>query len=326
MKFTNSNDFNGYLFGALKAETKDGWTRFTRFTDRQLELNAKRNCAAKNYSCVSMSIEFMTDAKRISFKWKRIPQSDTRHFSFDILADGVIVGGFCKDNYTEPYGECDFEIPGNGKRHVSLRLPNYAGIEISDFETDGEAEKIVKEKRILVLGDSITQGAGSGHTSLSYANVIADKLNMSILNQAIGGDVFFADNLGEDIGFDPDVITVSYGTNGWAGGRDAASERKRYFEKLKRLYPGATVFAVLPIWRDDGFKEDAGAVNRLGFTLDEVRNQIAANASLFGFNVLNGKNYVPHLKECFIDGLHPNATGYSWYAEGMLKDMLPLIR
>ena len=320
----SNEELKEYVFGALIKDTSDGMLRLSRFTKRQMELNTRRKLGAKNYSCVSMSIEFMTDADEISFKWKRVPDSDILHLSFNVLTGGVITDGFFKNHNNDECGECCFKLIGTGKRHVSIRLPNYSGVEINDFYISGNVEKVVKNKKILVLGDSITQGAGSEYTALTYPNIIADRFGLDILNQGIGGDVFCADNLGEDIGFNPDYVTVAYGTNDWSGGRDVEKESGKYFQKLKALYPDSLIFDILPIW---GFgADDVNAKNKVGLTLDDVRELIKTTAEKYGIIVLNGKDYVPHLKECFYGDLHPSALGYTWYAESMIKDIIQYLR
>ena len=129
------------------------------------------------------------------------------------------------------------------------------------------------------------------------------------MNKAVGGDVFFPAILRERDAFDPDFVTVAYGTNDWRH-KEPADVRDRataFFRRLAELYPAARILAVTPLWRGEpasvsAFGEDVRCMDRL------IRD---ACAGLPSVAVVSGYNLVPHRPEFFADGrLHPNDLGF----------------
>ncbi len=123
---------------------------------------------------------------------------------------------------------------------------------------------------MLTLGDSITHGYDAHHTNLSYANLTADLLDMDLLNQGVGGDVFSAPKIwirscpiGRMLSRWPTVRM------NWAGGRlIPAGEAARYLEKLVKLLPEGPDLLLLPLHRN-GETEP-----RNGYTLADCRDYL----------------------------------------------------
>ena len=140
------------------------------------------------------------------------------------------------------------------------------------------------------------------------------------MNKAVGGDVFFPALLRERDAFDPDLVTVAYGTNDWRH-REPADVRDRasaFFRRLAELYSSARILAVTPLWRGEpasvsAFGKDVRAMDRM------IRD---ACADLPNVAVLSGYNLVPHLPEFFSDGrLHPNDLGFGVLAQNLLREI-----
>lgn len=71
------------------------------------------------------------------------------------------------------------------------------------------------------------------------------------VSQAIGGDQFFSEQIDPEIPFDPDVITVAYGTNDWAIQKDekCIANAEKYFARLREIYPDKHIIYFQPIYR-----------------------------------------------------------------------------
>ena len=165
------------------------------------------------------------------------------------------------------------------------------------------------------MGDSITQGYDAAHPNQTYVNLLADAWDASVLNQAIGGDVFCPENLDPALDFAPDIITVAYGTNDWTLQVLQSGAAGEYLDKLTMLYPGVPVFVLLPLWRE--------VENELrgGITLQQGRELLASWAeNRENVFVIDCHHFVPFLPEYFYDGvLHPNDMGYLYYARALEK-------
>lgn len=321
MKLTNAELLN-FLSYYVFCEEKDGYIFPKRFTEKQLEIAKNRGFFPRPNSTASMFLEFITDASEIKFDYFVCPGSSKEYFSLDVLENGINTFNYDNSLKTEK-GTMIIPLEKEGKKKVTIYLPNLAGLGIKNFEINGKIEKTERKRKLLALGDSITQGYTTHHPYLTYVNLLAYYSDAYVLNQGIGGDVFYAGNLDESINFDPDIITVAYGTNDWSRQQNVKENADAYFEKLRKIYPQKPIFALLPIFRG-GIQGDL----RNGYSLEDIRKQIVSCAKKHKVFVINCKDFVPHHEDYFFDKtLHPNELGFIFYAKGVfeeLKKHLPL--
>lgn len=315
MRFSN-NELLEFLSGYVTLEEKDGYIFPKRFTPKQLKIAEERGFFPRPNSTSSMFFEFITDASEIKFDYVVFKGSSKEYFSVDVLEDGINTFNYHNDLAIEK-GTIIIPLEKQGKRKVTIYLPNLAGLGIKNFELNGNIERVTRKRTLLALGDSITQGYTTNHPYLTYVNMVALAIDASVLNQGIGGDVFYADNLDETLQFDPDIITVAYGTNDWSKQQNVKENADLYFEKLRKIYPDKHIFALLPIFRG-GIKGDI----RNGYSLEDVRMQIKIAAEKNNVTVINCKDFVPHQEDYFFDKtLHPNELGFVFYAQGLSEEL-----
>ena len=277
-----------HLYGYIRFEEAEGYIFPKRFTKKQRDIVVSRKFSPKQNATSSMFIEFFTDANEISFDFFICPGSTKECFNIDVLENGINTFNYHHDASDEK-GRLLINLENTGEKLVTIYLPNLAGIGIKNFCVSGNIKKHQRTLKILALGDSITQGYITQHPYATYVNMLAKSLNAYVLNQAIGGDVFFDGNL-DDF---------------------------NYFEKLRKIYPNKKIFALLPIFRG-GIKGDI----RNGYSLEDIRCQIKAAAEKNNIIVINCKNFIHHHKDYFWDKtLHPNELGFVFYAQGLLKEM-----
>ena len=172
---------------------------------------------------------------------------------------------------------------------------------------------------MLIFGDSITHGYDASEPQLSYATLMTDALDASAINKAIGGEVFFPKLATLKDDFSPDYITVAYGTNDWSHSPKETFEQNSiaFYRNLSENYPNAKIFMLSPIWR-----RDRDRVTEVG-PFERVEEHFAAiAASLPNVTLISGYDLVPHDSVYFSDEyLHPNDTGFSYYAENLLKKL-----
>ena len=193
-------------------ETEDGYLKSCQYSKAQMDyfesalLMWYERCDASS----AKTIEMNTDATKVSFEYKLVWKcsQDTFEIWENNLATGIV-----KVEGLPTEGKISFDL-SEGIKKVVLYLPADATVIIRNFEIDGSFyEPVKKGKKVLWLGDSITQGYGplrSAHTYVSVANRI---LNYDIINQGIGGYIYDKKSLMKMEGYTPDRIIVALGTN-----------------------------------------------------------------------------------------------------------------
>lgn len=214
-------------------------------------------------------------------------------------------------------------------------------------------------KKIVFLGDSITQGCGTSDISKVYWNVIAQRTGAKCYGYGIGGtriapqriptversweDQYFATRV-ERMEPEADVVVVFGGTNDFGHG-DAAfgqmTDRTNdtfcgafhlLLQKLIERYPNAKIVVMTPMHR---LSEDEAYYNEFGIRrAGKLVRYVDAIKEIAGFY---GAAVVDLFRQCQIqprvdimrqkfmpDGLHPNDAGNAMVADcllGVLKEL-----
>jgi len=190
--------------------------------------------------------------------------------------------------------------------------------------------------RVAFVGDSLT------------ANILVAPKDLypSLVNEILG-DTIVVQNLGRPgatMTSDPDAVfkgwvdsraavlaisgwfplaavVVLLGTNDWMMGRSAESVEQAYRVFLSVVPSYMPVVCVTPPWRRD---ED-GAVNRAGATMDDVRQAIVRACTRRKAVIVHGENALPHEARFYLDPVHLTGAGYRQLARdvaGALKGVL----
>ena len=205
--------------------------------------------------------------------------------------------------------------PNHETKEVRIYFPTIEGISVKDITILGEVSQLPERKRMLCLGDSITQGMISGGPSLNYVALLADYLQMDALNQGVGGYHFCKDSLnGLEKLEQPNLITVAYGTNDWAAKPDIttiANDIEDYFAKLYGLFSQVMIFVITPIWRAD--YEDPVPCQEPIEKIAQIIHEVCKKYS--NIYVIDGETLIDHDESRFADCfLHPNSTGFAQMA------------
>ena len=239
--------------GALSVTEENGIFTFRRFTDRQAELYETVNDFRVKVPATSgVRLEFVTDASKFSFDYRINIASSRRFYYFDVFVDGIMMQHFGHEGLAEAASTLTVKLP-EGSHRVAVYFPNLAKATLSNLTLDDGAtlEPVKKSRRLLCYGDSITQGYDAKYSSQTYANLLADRLDAEMVDQGIGGEVFRPELIDPDMDFDPDIITVAYGTNDWSGQEHDRTVQcaNEFYARLRATYPKAKIFAITPIWR-----------------------------------------------------------------------------
>ena len=166
--------------------------------------------------------------------------------SFELWIDGLAVEIAYVHDLAEA-GSIRWTMPA-GAKQVVIYLPADATVVVKNFTVNGDVAPVKKGKKVLWLGDSITQGYGplrSAHTYVSVANRL---LNYDIINQGIGGYIYDKKSLMKMDGYQPEMLIVALGTNQY--GMKDMTMVEEYYETLMGIYgTEIPVLVISPIWR-----------------------------------------------------------------------------
>jgi len=321
--------------GAVRIREENGLVRLFRFTEEQQALykTVSPNFYTKALSSAGMKLCFRTDSKRLLLKVVTEPGSTRSFFSYDVFVNGEAVGyldNFSDDTLPKEYTKADFQLGefyetfdlGDGVKTVTVYLPWSVSTAIREISIEDGAfiEPVRHEKKLLIFGDSITQGYDALRPSQRYASVFADNLGAEEINKAIGGEVFRPELARLSDSFQPDYIMVSYGSNDWSKTDQAVCREnsRSFYKALRDRYPAAQIFAITPIWR-----ADCREFRPFG-QFEQVEKLIQqAVTGLDNVTLIRGFDFVPKDISYFSDKrLHPNDQGFAHYANNICDAIL----
>lgn len=325
--------------GAVRFEEDESGIKLYRYTKEQEKLyeDTHEEFFHKSKQTAGIKLVFRTNSTSLTLKTKIILEPNTlqrsrQYFSFDVFVNGEAVGYLdCFDdienmddyiNIQLLHGdyEKDFQL-GAGEKVVHIYLPWGVQPIIQEISLDDGAfvEPVKAKKTLLAFGDSITQGYDAMRSSNSYVARLARYLEADETNKAIGGECIFPALAETKEDFEPDYITVAFGTNDWSKkSRDVFQvNSKAFYQVLRKNYPNTPIYAITPIWRADGQKEV-----EFGLFEDVEKDIREAVKGIDNLTVIRGYDLVPKDTSYFADlRLHPNDKGFEEYFENLKKEI-----
>lgn len=300
----------GIVVGAVdRLETERGLL-FTKYTQKQHAAwkKAAPELLANVEASTGIRLDFQTDSENVTFH----------------VAGGKKYELLVDDFLTEQY-RCEGENasffaklgrPGQMKR-VTFTMPSHQdpgyirGVTLDDGAI---FSRHCFDRKLLFLGDSITQGWNATFDTLSYAYQVSRALNAESVIHGNGG-TFYEPTAMDDMGFEADTVIVALGTNDFDrfdSPEEIGSRAKAYLQLVKTQFSQAKIYVITPIWRQD-WQE----VKKCG-SFGQCRETIAAAAQSLELEVIDGLKLMPHFPEFMADPLHPNDLGFSLYAKNLL--------
>ena len=312
MRLTNEELKKIYCGALYFEETEEGYLKANQYTKPQMDYFEKaflmwyERCDASS----AKTIEFKTDATKVSFEYKLIWKcsEDSVELAIDGLATEI---AYLKDIDME--GSISWDMP-EGEKNVTIYLPSDATMLVRNFEIDSTYECVQKNEKVLWLGDSITQGYGPLRSYQTYVSVANRILNYDILNQGIGGYIYDKKSLMKMEGYEPDKIIVALGTNQY-GDENAPDMVREYYETLIGIYgEEIPILVITPLWRGDNL-EGVPTLEKFCETIREIVGKYK------NIRVVDGFKLVPHLEEYYLDNLHPNGLGTEVYGRNLVEEI-----
>lgn len=310
MILTNE-ELKSVFFGAYRfEETEDDYLHPIQFTKRQVDYfkNLLEFYYVRSLAGNAKTIELETTATEIGFDYK------LRWFGGLDAVELVVNGKLLSRIDAEALKSGDkinFTLP-KGEKNVVIYLPTDAQLVLKNFSINAPFTPAKKGKRVLWIGDSITQGYGPFSPAGTYVSVANRILNYDIINQGIGGYYYDENSLDFMDGYSPDKIIIAMGTNQHSDPA-AATKIAAFYKKLNSIYGNIPVLCITPLWRPDLKGEDYHAFVKFCEKITELCGEYG------NISVINGLTLIPHLNDYFLDNVHPNALGCEVYGRNLVE-------
>lgn len=310
------------VHGVARVEEVDGAIALYRFTKEQHELykSVSEDFYRKSLSTAGVSFEFDTDSEHLRFAVAVGKGSSRYFFTHSVFVDGERIGELSgeieRGAEDVPFSKA-FQL-GTGMKRVRIVFPWSVSSKLIALEVDDKAEILLVEKtrKMLMFGDSITQGYDAMQPENAYAVQIATRFQAEAIDKGIGGERFrpMLASLKDDM--EPDLITVAYGTNDWSKSTKEEFEMscKGFYTNLSNTYPDVKIYAMAPVWRTSiNDKKQIG--EPLSFVVQYL-NKVAEEIP--NMTVIDCIDFIPHELENFqTDGLHPIDKGFEHYVNNL---------
>lgn len=293
-----------------------GWWRVWRHDAAQLAHFAQREMWAVRCACpAGIRLGLRGRIRSITLRL-RVEAAARAWAAVDLLQDGLPVDHQARDGL-QSGDEVSFTLrPEARDGDLEVWLPvSVGGAWRASVDADAPPAPLPRApRRLLAIGDSITQGIACRGPAGTWAALLARSLGAELRNHGVGGHVFDADAMAATPRWRPDLITVAYGTNDWAGGITPEGMRANaaaLLDRLAALHPGVPIALITPLWREDGATPRAGG-HDLPATAAVLRDLAAP-----GVQVIDGLDLLPHHRRFTSDGLHPDDLGMRCVAEAL---------
>lgn len=306
-----------------------GTLHFKRFTESQLAAYKEESEGwyVRANASAGVTFDFISDSNYIALKMDLKEGSAQFWTSFDLHVDGIFTDTQAFSHLEQKL--LSFSLP-EGEHRITLYFPWTAETLVREVHlSDGATiTPVTKRAKGIVFGDSITHGSVTQYTSLSYANQVASKTNVELINQGVGGYYFGARTIDESlISYRPDFILIAYGTNDYSRCEtieDFRNTVESYLEKLNQLFPETKKVAVLPIFRNDLNNQTREKYRSYSFE-DSKQVLLDIYARYDTIHVLE-ETGMPHIPGVFVtDYLHPNELGFTFMAQTISEELKKLL-
>ena len=321
----NLNDIKKITFGAEKIVENEKGFAFFRMNEKEEEVyqtglyTSLPGYYQKSLAASGVKFDFYTDAGFISFDYTAEKMTSLTACFFDVYCNKVLYAsvGFDKeDNIIAD--KFNLELP-QGEKRITVYFPNVFSVCIKNIKLENASvlKPVSFKQKMLVYGDSITQGFSSVNPSMSYANRLAFDLDCDCINKAVGGGIFEERLVDAATVYEPEIITVAYGTNDWNATSKTRFESncEAFIKGISGKFKNSKIFIITPLWRLD-YKDEKELGN-----FEDVSVYIKTVAkTLDNVYIIDAWNILPHSESFFADRmLHPSDVGHIIMAKKLVE-------
>lgn len=292
--------------GAVDYEEIDGFLHLYRCLREQREAYARLSATLGEWSgrTNGVRLDFVTDSSRFSFKV--VVGKKYEFFVNGKKTDHIELSAgdtFCKelDN-------------SKGENRLTLIFPSHESGVIDEVAlSEGATYSRYTHtygKKILFIGDSITQGWDTVSDSNSYAYQVSLRYDADTVIFGVGGAYFHESILPSVDNYKPDIVIVAFGANDHRKGEEVLDKNMREFlDKLLLVYKESKIIGLTPIRGANPPKEEGKS---------SFRKHIERIYDEYGIEYIDGAYLVASVPENFADRYHPNDKGYCEMADNLI--------
>lgn len=209
----------------------------------------------------------------------------------------------------------------NGENRITLIYPSHENGSICDIAlSKGSSYRRYTHtygKKILIIGDSITQGWDTVSDSNSYAYQVSLRLDADTVIFGVGGAYFHESILPSVDTYHPDVVIVAFGANDYGRGIDALKKNMpEFLNRLLKVYNNSQIIGLTPISGRSGRKTEN----------DPFKEFIFKTYEEYGIEYIDGSDMVSPVNDNYADNYHPNDKGYLEMSDKLVPMIDRIIR
>jgi len=166
------------------------------------------------------------------------------------------------------------------------------------------------QKRVLVYGSSIVQGASASRSGLAYAARLSRETGIDFLNLGMGGSAKMEKSVVDMIAsFDADAFVLDCVPN---SSPTQVSQRTAYLvETIRKKHPDAPIIVLQSVIRERGYFNLASG-ERVRQQNDNIKVEVAKllQKGITNLYFIPADDFLGHDHEGSVDGTHPNDLGF----------------
>lgn len=282
-----------------------------------------------------ISISFQTNSKRIKAKWVLAKYIDLWNMT-PVAVNGLDMYGW-KNNHWQYVASAKPSSDTNsaviirnldGSMHTfRIYLPLYSELKTIEIGVDDGSiiqkagNEFVPQKKVVIYGSSITQGASASRPGMAYPSIISRDLNVETFNLGFSGtgkmEIEIADILGK---MDADVYILDCVPN--PSPKQLRERAVPFIKRLRQLKPGIPVILVESIFREDGHWDTAKGnyVANQNKEFRQAYEQLIAE-KIENLYYISNRELIGNDHEATVDGTHFTDLGFARFAKH-IKDLL----
>ncbi len=315
-----------------------GATQFQRIADPFLPQLPKR-VAELSKNSAGIYIAFQTNSKRIQVEW--VLEKYISLWNMTPLAiNGLDMYGLKGDKFqyvssARPLSDTNSVVLIEGlsgeMTQYKLYLPLYASIKNIRIGVDSIAaiEKVaaqhLPQKKVVIYGSSITQGASASRPGMAYPSILSRRFNIETFNLGFSGsgkmEIALADVLA---GMDADVYILDCVPNPTPA--EIKERAVPFIKRLRQLKPGVPVMMVESVIREQSYWSSRR--HNIVFSQNEEFRKAYEQLKKENFRDLyyiTAANLLGDDHEATIDGTHVTDLGFTRMADEIGKTLKPLL-
>ncbi len=202
----------------------------------------------------------------------------------------------------------------NAEKECLLYLPLYDEMTRLEVGVDDgstmQAGAYPFQKRVLVYGSSIVQGASASRSGLAYAARLSRETGIDFLNLGMGGSAKMEKSVVDMIAsFDADAFVLDCVPN---SSPTQVSQRTAYLvETIRKKHPDAPIIVLQSVIRERGYFNLASG-ERVRQQNDNIKVEVAKllQKGITNLYFIPADDFLGHDHEGSVDGTHPNDLGF----------------